>query len=155
MQRSLPAFFKKKNASGAAVNILLAQAVLVSLFCMIFLLVPSVNAFYWFLTALSTELYMIMYILMFFSALKLHFHYIDRPKVFKIPGNSWGMWLTCMLGFFGCTATIVVSFFPPETVDVGTPLRYLLMIGIGNVLTISPVLLFFYYKRRTQTAFRT
>lgn len=144
----LPPFFTRKNRHGIAANILLIQAVLVSLFCLLFLLVPSVNGFYWFLTALSTELYMIMYILVFFSALRLHYKYVNRPKVFKIPGREYGMWTTCLLGLFGCLATITVSFFPPENVNIGTPLRYILMICAGNLLTISPVFLFYLYKKR-------
>jgi len=146
----LPPFFTQKNKAGVASNILLAQAILVSLFCLIFLLVPSVNAFYWFLTALSTELYMIMYILMFCSAVKLHYTYTNRPKTFKIPGKHWGMWITALLGLFGCSTTIIVSFFPPGNVDIGSSSRYLSMICLGNLVTISPVLLFYLYKRRKQ-----
>ncbi|MGE5196022.1 MAG: APC family permease [Anaerolineae bacterium] len=144
----LPPFFTRKNKAGIASNILLTQAVLVSLFCLIFLLVPTVNAFYWFLTALSTELYMIMYILMFFAALRLHYKYVNRPKVFKIPGRHVGMWLTSLLGLFGCMATIIVSFFPPGHVDIGRPIYYIFMICIGNLLTIAPVFLFYLYKNR-------
>lgn len=144
----LPSFFMRKNRHGIAQNILLAQAVLVSLVCLIFLLVPSVNAFYWFLTALSTELYMIMYILMFFAALRLHYKHVNRSGAFKIPGKQYGMWLTCLLGIFGCMSTITVSFFPPDNVDVGSHLRYILMICCGNLLSISPVLLFYLHKKR-------
>ena len=148
----LPRFFKYKNSHGIASNILLTQAILVSLFCLIFLLVPSVNAFYWFLTALSTELYMIMYILMFFAALRLHYKYVDRPHSFKIPGKQFGIWLTCVLGLFGCISTIIVSFFPPSTVNIGSHSRYAWMIAIGNFLTIVPVLLFFLYKQRNRSS---
>ncbi len=143
----MPPFFMRKNRHGIAYNILIGQAVLVSLICLIFLAVPSVNAFYWFLTALSTELYMMMYILVFLAALKLHYRYVNRPKSFKIPGKHFGMWATCLLGLFGCLSTITVSFFPPETVNVGSSLRYILMICIGNLVSILPVLLFFLYKR--------
>ncbi|HSW87053.1 MAG TPA: APC family permease [Rhabdochlamydiaceae bacterium] len=146
----LPPFFSRKNEFGIASNILLAQAVLVSLFCLIFFLVPSVNGFYWFLTALSTELYMIMYILMFLSALRLHYKHVDRPKAFKIPGGSAGMWTTILLGLFGCSATIAVSFLPPEKVNVGSPGHYILLICIGNILTIAPVFLFFIHRYRRQ-----
>jgi glutamate:GABA antiporter len=145
----LPRVLMRKNKYGVPQNILICQAVLVSLFCLIFLLVPSVNAFYWFLTALSTELYMIMYILMFFSACRLHHKYVNRPKAFKIPGKTFGMWTTCLLGLFGCLSTIIVTFFPPENVDVGSDFRYVLMICVGNVLSISPVLLFYLYKKMT------
>ncbi len=143
----LPPFFMRKNKHGIAQNILITQAILVSLVCLIFLLVPSVNAFYWFLTALSTELYMIMYILMFFASLALHYKHVDRRGLFKVPGRHVGMWMTCLLGLFGCLCTILVSFFPPENVNIGSHLRYILMICAGNVLSISPVLLFFWYKK--------
>jgi|SRR5579862_240890 len=144
----LPPFFTRKNAFGTPARILIAQGILVSLLCLIFLLVPSVNAFYWFLTALSTELYMIMYILMFVAALRLHHKYTDRPAVFKIPGNHYGMWITSLLGFCGCLATIVVSFFPPDNVNIGSPLRYVFMIVIGNFVTLSPIFLFYLYKKK-------
>jgi glutamate:GABA antiporter len=143
----LPKVFMRKNRHGIAHNILICQAILVSLLCLIFLLVPSVNAFYWFLTALSTELYMIMYILMFFSAWRLHHKYVNRPKVFKIPGGTFGMWTTCLLGLFGCLCTIIVSFFPPDNVNIGSHSRYIFMICVGNLLSIAPVLLFYLYKK--------
>jgi glutamate:GABA antiporter len=143
----LPSFFMKKNKNHVPHNILLMQAVLVSIFCSIFFLVPSVNGFYWFLTALSTELYMIMYVLMFLSAIKLHYKYRERPMVFKIPGGSLGLWGVCLLGVMGCFATILVTFFPPENIEIGSKLRYVLMIAVANVLTISPVFLFYWHKK--------
>lgn len=145
----LPAPFRKTNNAGVAYIILLAQAILVSLFCLLFLLVPSVNAFYWFLTALSTELYMIMYILMFLAALKLHYSFQNRPISFKIPGKQAGMWATSLLGFLGCVTTIIISFFPPTNIDIGNPSRYFFLICIGNILTISPLFIFFYLRKAT------
>lgn len=145
----LPPFFARTNKAGVAQNILLAQAILVSLFCLVFLLVPSVNAFYWFLTALSTELYMIMYILMFCAGLRLHYRYTDRPASFKIPGKNIGIWGTSLLGFIGCATTIIISFFPPDNIDIGSPSRYFFMICIGNLLTLCPLFLFFRYQKKT------
>lgn len=142
----LPPFFTRKNEAGVASNILLAQAVLVSAFCLVFLLVPSVNAFYWFLTALSTELYMIMYILMFASAIRLHYTLKERQKVFKIPGGGLGIWLVSLLGLVGCLSTIIVSFIPPDHVDIGSESSYLKMIIAGNILTLSPLILFYLYQ---------
>jgi glutamate:GABA antiporter len=145
----LPPLFARKNKAGVAYNILIAQAILVTLFCLIFLFEPTINGFYWFLTALSTELYMIMYILMFCAGLKLHYTYVDRPKAFKIPGNHLGMWIVSILGLIGCITTVIVSFFPPENVNVGSPMRYIFMICGGNVLTITPIFLFYLYQKRT------
>ncbi|HSX26104.1 MAG TPA: APC family permease [Chlamydiales bacterium] len=140
----LPKFFVKKNEHNVPVRILLAQAILVSLFCLAFILMPSINAFYWFLTALSTALYMVMYLLMFASALKL-----GRPPresmSFRIPKGSRS--LTCLLGLFGALLTIVVGFFPPVDIDVGGPLRYGLYIALGLIILISPAFLFIIRKK--------
>ncbi len=144
----LPPFFSKKNKWGVPSRILFTQAVIVSLFCFVFFLVPGVNGFYWFLTALSTELYMIMYILIFLSALYLHYKNTNRPKVFKIPGGALGIWIVCLLGIFACLATITVSFFPPDNIEVGSHFHYVMMVVIANISTISPVLLFYRYKKR-------
>ena len=144
----LPPFFTKKNKAGVASNILLAQAILVTIFCSIYLLEPTVNASYWFLLSLSTELYMLMYILMFCACVKLRYKHKGRAQAFRIPGKQWGLWITASLGLVGCLVTIVVSFFPPEHVDLGSPFRYFAMIAIGNLVTISPLGLFYLYKAR-------
>ena len=144
----LPPFFSKINKDGVASRILIAQGIIVSVICSVLFLVPSINGFFWFLIALSTELYMIMYVLMFLAALKLHHKYVDRPKVFKIPGKHIGMWITSLLGLMGCIVTIAVSFIPPDNVDIGSNLRYISMIIVGNVVTIIPVLLFFSYQKK-------
>lgn len=146
----LPPFFAKQNKHGVAARILIAQAIIVSLVCLVFMLVPSVNAFYWFLTALSTELYMMMYVMVFAACIFLHYRYKNRPKSFKIPGNNIGMWITTLLGLIGCITTIIVSFFPPDNIHIGNPMRYVMLIAIGNVVTISPLLLFYWYQKKTR-----
>lgn len=139
----LPPFFAKKNAHNVPVRLLIIQAVLVSLFCLVFVVMPSINAFYWFLTALSTELYMVMYVLLFASAIKL-----GRPHEaynYRIPKGS--RHLVCFLGLLGCILTIIVGYIPPTGIDVGG-LRYSLYIAIGNIVLIAPALLLCLYKKR-------
>lgn len=143
----LPTWFTRLNRYGVAHNILLTQALLVSFFCLAFLLVPSINGFYWFLTDLSTELYMLMYLLLFAAAIRLHHLHPHRPAAFKIPGGSWGIWITSLAGLFGCLITLFVGFFPPEHIDAGTPLEYASWIFIGNILAVMPVLLLYRYQR--------
>lgn len=147
----LPEVFMRKNRFGVAHNILLAQAILVSLFCLLFFLVPNVNAFYWFLTGLSTDLYIFMYVLMFLSAIKLYYSYKDRPASYRIPGKAFGMWTTVLLGLFGCFITLVVSFFPPPNLDLSL-LHYTLLITFGNIVMVSPVALFYLYRHTRQKA---
>lgn len=141
----LPNAFTKTNQHGVASRILLSQAVLVTLFCSVLLLLPSINAFYWFLTALSNCLYMFMYILMFLAVYCLRSKKLERA--FKIPGGIWGLTLISFFGLFGSGMTILFGFIPPGNVNIGSPLRYTLMIAIGNLLLVTPVFFFIWYKK--------
>lgn len=142
----LPQFFCHINKNGVASRILIAQAVLVTLFCTVFLLVPTVNAFYWFLTALSNCLYMAMYILMFLAAIRLRG---KQPSLsFKIPFGYLGLGLICLLGLIGAFLTILFGFVPPSNVNVGSPIKYSVMIALGNLILISPIFLLIFYKKR-------
>jgi amino acid transporter len=139
----LPKFFMRRNAHHVPVRILIAQAILVTIFCLAFILLPSINAFYWFLTALSTELYMIMYVLIFAAAWKS-----GRPAnkaVYRIPRGT--RTLSCLLGLLGCIITILVGFLPPSEINVGGAFRYALMIGCGNMALIIPALLLCFRRR--------
>lgn len=144
----LPPFFGQKNRAGVASKILLAQAVLVTVFSLVFLLGPGVNLFFWFLTALSTQLYMVMYLLMFCAALKLHYKYPELPTFIKIFGKNGAVWIFSLLGLLGSLLTIVVSFFPPEGLAIDRPMHYIFMIGLGNIVTLSPLILFFVYQKK-------
>jgi amino acid transporter len=149
----LPKFFAKKNSKDMPSNILLTQAVLVSIICLAFLLMPSVNGSYWLLTALSTQLYMLMYVLMFVAAICLKYKLKKQPDAFTIPGGKIGMWLACLLGLIGCAITIVVGFIPPSTIDVGGWAHYEVMFCCGLAAMISPVFFFYLYQSKKHSAF--
>ncbi len=138
-----PRYFAEKNRHGAAWRILVAQALLVSLLCSVFLLLPSINGFYWFLTALSTSMYMLMYILMFLSSLRLRSRRDPQAKTFRAPC----LWLMVFLGLFACFATVVVSFIPPENIDIGTSGRYTSLIGFGAIAALFPIPFFCWYRK--------
>ncbi len=144
----LPPYFTLRNKHAVSVRILIAQAILVSFFCLAIVLMPSINAFYWFMTALSTGLYMLMYALLFLSALKL-----GRPHketmTYRIPRGL--RTLSCIVGLLGSIATIIVGFEHPEGVDVGSELRYGLSIAFGNLILIAPVILLWMYQKKSGT----
>ncbi len=143
----LPKFFQKENEHGVASRLLITQAVLVSMVCLAFLLMPTVNGSYWLLTDLSTQLYMLMYILVFLAALFIHYKYADHPKAFKIPGAKVGKWITCCLGILGCSVTVIVGFFPPSGINVGGSLHYELLFCSGIIVMLLPILFFYAYKK--------
>jgi amino acid transporter len=147
----LPAFFAKKNDKGMPSNILLTQAGLVSIVCLAFLLMPSVNGSYWLLTALSTQLYMLMYVLMFLAAICLKYRLKKQPDAFTIPGGKAGMWIACLVGLIGCAITIFVGFIPPSGIDVGGWAHYEIVFSSGLFGMIFPVFLFYWYQHKKST----
>lgn len=146
----LPRFFTYENKHGVAQNVLLTQAILVSAMCLSFLLMPSINASYWLLTDLSTQLYMLMYMLLFTAAMviKLKAKAATDPKRFHIPGGKLGFCLMSVLGAAGCLITLIVGFFPPQAINVGGAQHYEFVFIGGMVLMIVPVGLFYLYKNR-------
>lgn len=142
----LPPYFCHINKRGVASRILIAQAVLVSLFCTVLLILPSVNGFYWFLTVLSNCLYMMMYILMFMAALRLRV--IQPSKSFRIPMGYIGLGFCCTFGLIGSILTLALGFIPPPHIDIGSPARYTFMIAVGNILAFVPLIWLFILKKR-------
>ena len=149
----LPEFFQRENKYGVAQNLLITQAILVSIICLVFLLLPTVSASYWLLSALSTELSMIMYIVMFFSAFKLRnkINYSNQRN-FKIPGKKPGMLFVCCLGMIGCGLTFLVGFIPPDNVNiaVGSKFLYEFLFCSGLLAMLIPVLFFFICHKKSQ-----
>lgn len=145
----LPQFMCRLNKHGVASRILITQALLVTLLCSGFLLFPSVNAIYWLFTDLSTELYIMMYVLMFIAALKIKGKFSQMKRPFIIPGGQSGYYLTCFLGLCGCIITLIVGFIPPvEFMNFGSAGHFRMVFSLGIVLMITPAVLLYWLKRR-------
>ncbi len=149
----LPHWLFRLNQHGIASRILILQAVLVTLLCSGFLLFPSINAIYWLFTALSTELYILMYVLMFIAAWHLKRKFAALPRHFVIPGGRFGYYLTCALGLAGCTLTLIVGFIPPETnLDIGGANHFRLIFACGIFIMILPAFLLYLRKKNNDKA---
>ena len=137
-----PAFFLVKNRYGVSYRILVLQACVVSLFCFAIHFALNLNTYYWFLMALSTGLYMMVYVLLFLAALKL-----KRTDVgYQIP---WGLrTISCISGLGAALVTMVVGFQPPPEMDIENRVLYVFLIIVGFCLTIMPVTLLWRYQKR-------
>lgn len=143
----LPHWLYQRNKHGVAARILILQALLVTLLCSGFLLLPTVNAIYWLFTDLSTELYIMMYVMMFIAAWRIKKKMAHMPRSFSIPGGRTGYYLTCILGLIGCTITLIVGFFPPDAgLGSGGASHYRVIFSLGILLMLSPA--FLLYLRR-------
>lgn len=146
----LPSWLYRLNKHGVASRILLMQAVLVTALCSVFLLFPTVNAIYWLFTALSTELYIMMYVVMFVAAICLKRKFAHLPRPFAIPGKHLGYYFTCGLGLAGCAITLFIGFFPPaESLDMGTANHFRLIFSAGIVLMLIPAYLLYLRRKGT------
>ena len=142
---NLPPLLKQKNRHGAPKLLLILQACLVTVLTLVFLLVPSVNGAVWLLTALTAILYMIMYILLFMTGIKLRKTAATRHRPFKIPGGNLGMWIVASTGTLAATLTIIVSFIPVPGMQIGSIMHYELLICTGVIgLLIPPFILYLF-----------
>jgi len=144
----LPKFFQKENKNGVANVLLMIQAVIVSLVCLVFLFMPSVNGSYWLLTDLSTELYMMMYFLMFIAAIFLLTHDAVKGASFNVPFKKIGVWILSLLGMLGAIITFIIGFFPPAGINVGGFWHYEIIFALGIIVMGLPVIGFYCYKKR-------
>lgn len=140
----LPKVLAKENKHGASSNILIFQAIIVSLVSCAFFLMPSVSGSYWLLLDLSTELYVIMYLFMFIAGLKI---LINSNKILLIPGGKISAIVASCVGIIGCLVTIVVGFFPPSNINVGGDLHYVILFTGGVLFMTLPAIVLIVYKK--------
>lgn len=134
----LPPILRKENNHRAPAILLLYQAVIVTLLCTVFLLMPSVNGSYWFLTALAAQLYMFMYIMMFAAGIRLRYSHAAVSRGYKIFGGNIGMWVVGLAGLISSIGTVIVGFIPPEGIDVGGFAHYEELLVTGLLLMSVP-----------------
>lgn len=146
----LPPILKKQNAHGVPQNLLITQAILVSVTCLAFLFIPSVNGCYWLLTALATQLYTLMYALMFITGLSLRKKIQQEGTGFKIPGGKLGGTIVCLAGLLGCIITVIIGFIPPAGMNVGSTLNYEIMFCLSMLAMLVPTSFFYWYYQRGQ-----
>ena len=148
----LPKAFQAENKYGAPHVVLITQAILVSFVCLTFLLMPSVNGSYWLLTDLSTNLYMLMYVLMFIAAIALAFTKQIKQAHFKIFGSNIGILMTSLIGLCGCLLTFIIGFIPPANIAVGSLWHYESIFITGIVTMIIPVVIFYRIRKSKTTS---
>lgn len=150
----LPRHFARENRFAAPKVLLIYQALIVTVVTMVFLLLPSINASYWLLTALAAQLYMLMYIIMFAGALRLRYRSADRRHGFQIPGRRWGIWVVCIAGIIGSAVTFIVGFIPPSNIQTGGILFYesLLITGL-LIMSAPPIIIYQWRLKNDQVAF--
>jgi putative glutamate/gamma-aminobutyrate antiporter len=126
----LPKALQNKNKHGMPSRLMWLQLVGVTAVAFVVFLLPNVEGFVVLLEQAITILYMIYYILMFVSFIKLRYDQPNRPRAFTIPGGKAGAWLVGGLGICACAFGIALAIYPPAQIskEVGSPVTYVVVV---------------------------
>ncbi len=144
---NLPPVFQKLNKHGTPTNLLLFQAIIVSLASFVFLYMPNLSSSYWILSALSAQSYLVMYVLMFISAIRLRYVKPHVPRAYKIPYKQKGIWFVAIVGMIGSILAIFISFVPPSQIVTGSLLFYDSFLVIGLIIMCGIPLILYQCKK--------
>ena len=106
----LPRYFQQVNANGVQLRILVAQGVVITVIGLLYALVPTVSRAYWIFVALATEVYLIMYVLMFVAARNLRRRQSEHPRGYRAPA----LIMICVVGVLASVAACIVGLLPPS-----------------------------------------
>ncbi len=147
-ENNAPAWILRTNRHQAPVALLMLQALVFTLLCSAFLLMPNVSSSYWIISAMATQTALLVYIPMFAALVKLRRSHPHVPRSFKIPGGTFGLWLTAVVGIVTVSFAAFLCFIPPSQIDIGDAHRYTALLLGGNLLfCLGPVFLYWYLRR--------
>jgi len=143
----IPPFMAKVNRKGVQVNILIIQAIIVSLLASLYFIMENVSVAFFVLSAMTVTLYLVVYIFMYSAAIKLRFTKPDMPRSYKVPGGKFGMCALAGTGLVGVCFALLVGFFPPSNLPVGNPVLYVGLVASGMIVFIGLPLLIHAFKK--------
>lgn len=144
---NLPLIFHKVNKHDAPTNLLFFQAVIVTIASCVILFMPTVSSFYWILSVLSAQTYLVMYILMFIAAIRLRYIQKDVVRTYKVPFERKGMWLVGGLGILSSVGALAIGFVPPTQIEVGSILFYDMFLVLSFLIMLGLPFLIYSAKK--------
>jgi glutamate:GABA antiporter len=138
----VPPVLGRMNRNEIPVQGLVVQGIGGTIFCLLFLFLPNANATYGALTAMTAQVIVIMYVLIFASVIRLRYTQPDTERAYRIPGGRAGVWLVGGAGIFACAFAFVAGFFQPgdwASWDTGQRVTYYaILVGGFALLTMPP-----------------
>lgn len=135
----LPKLLQKRNKAGVQSGILMLQGSIVTVLAAIFIIVPNVSAAFVALIDMAAALYLIMYMLMFASAIVLRRTQPRVRRAYRVPALN----LVAGVGFFASLAAFVFAFIPPSGFTAFPPALYPWIVGAVILVLGGPPLLFY------------
>ena len=144
----LPRFFQKANKHGVQSNMLYVQGLCTTALSFVMVLMPSVQSFYQILSQLTCILYLIVYLLMFASIIRLRYTMPDAKRPFRIgKKGNWWLWCVAGIGFLSSFVAFIFSFFPPGQIAMGSNAVWFSVLIIGTIVfTVLPFIILHFKK---------
>jgi amino acid transporter len=140
----LPPYLQELNANGVQLHILVAQGFIITAIGVLFAVVPAVSRAYWVFAALATEVYLIMYVLMFVAAINLRRRQPEHQRVYRAPA----LLAICVVGTLASAAACVVGLLPPSQLGHITTVPYLVaLLAVTLLVGLVPPLLLHKLRR--------
>lgn len=139
----LPPFLQKLNKHGVQQNLLVTQGIVTTVIALGYALIPDVSSAYWIFSVITTQVYLIMYLLMFVAAVRLRRTHPDHPRGYRAP-MLIGL---CGVGFAASLAALLVGFIPPSQFGGGNPWIYFVIVA-GGALGLGLLIPFLFYRFR-------
>lgn len=139
----LPPFLQKLNKHGIQQNMLVTQGIVTTIIALLYVFIPDVSSSYWMFSVMTTQIYLIMYLLLFVTAIRLRRNQPDHPRGYKAPALA----VLCVVGLLASLAAMLIGFVPPSQYGSGGGLRYFLII-FGGLVGLGLLVPFLFYKFR-------
>ncbi|WP_035804866.1 APC family permease [Kitasatospora mediocidica] len=139
----LPPFLQKLNKHGIQQNILVTQGALTTLIALLYALIPDVSSVYWIFSVITTQVYLIMYLLMFLAAIQLRRKQPDHARGYRAPLLT----TLCVVGFVASALAMAIGFIPSSQFGGSSAWSYIGIVG-GGLLLLGVVIPFGFLKAR-------
>src|SRR6478672_7586891 len=139
----LPPFLQRLNKNGVQQNILVTQGIITTVIALGYALIPSVSSAYWIFSVITTQVYLIMYLLMFVAAVRLRRNDPDHPRGYRAPILG----ALCGVGFAASLAALLIGFIPPSQIESGSGGAYFAIVA-GGALGLGLLVPFLFYRFR-------
>jgi len=144
---NLPPFMQHLNRHGMPTHLLLFQAIVVMIVSFTILYMPSTNAAYWVLTVISAQIYLIMYLLMFISAIRLRYTHPNIIRAYHIPYPHKGIWWIASIGALASLLALFIGYIPPHQLNTRDIFIYESTLIISLVVMIAIPLIMYQFRK--------
>lgn len=134
---------QKRNAHGVQEGILIPQDVIVTVLALLFVLIPNGSTAFVTLVDMATVLYLVMYMLMFTSAIRLRKIHPEVKRTYRVPAIR----LIAGVGFIASVAAFVLTFVRPAGFTGLSTTAYAILVAVVVVVLGMPPLILYAMRK--------